>query len=131
MGKKIGVLCIVGVCFGGVALVSSLLSGKWDWAVVNGGFLFLDAALGYFNFKGVFHKQRANPQKEYNKAVEAFNESAKELSHKVIDVSIDTLAQRSIPASQQDIGRFMKHGKQLPYYRKSVKAKVQPEEDEQ
>ena len=33
-------------------------------------------------------------------------------------------------AGKQDIGRFMKHGHQAPWYRKSVKAKVQPEEDE-
>lgn len=32
-------------------------------------------------------------------------------------------------ASRQDVGRFMKHGHQLPGYRKSVKAKVNPEED--
>jgi len=32
-------------------------------------------------------------------------------------------------AIHQDVGRFMKHGHQAPWYRKSVKAKVQPEEE--
>lgn len=31
-------------------------------------------------------------------------------------------------ATRQNIGRFMKHGRQLKQYRASVKAKVQPEE---
>ena len=33
-------------------------------------------------------------------------------------------------ATQQNVGKFMKHGKQLKSYRKSVKAKIQPEEEE-
>lgn len=32
-------------------------------------------------------------------------------------------------ATKQDIGKFMRHGRQLPHYRKSVKAKVKPEEE--
>jgi hypothetical protein len=32
-------------------------------------------------------------------------------------------------AIHQDVSKFMKHGKQSPIYRKSVKAKIQPEED--
>jgi len=32
-------------------------------------------------------------------------------------------------AVHQDIGRFMKHGRQAPWYRKSVKAKIQPEDE--
>ena len=31
---------------------------------------------------------------------------------------------------QQDIGKFMKHGRQSSYYRATVKAKVSPEEEE-
>jgi len=34
-------------------------------------------------------------------------------------------------AGRQDVGRFMKHGKQLPHYRKSVKAKIQPEKEDE
>ena len=33
-------------------------------------------------------------------------------------------------ASRQDIGKFMKHGHQASWYRKSVKAKVQPEDED-
>jgi len=33
-------------------------------------------------------------------------------------------------ATRQDVGHFMKHGRQAPYYRKSVKAKVKPEEED-
>lgn len=33
-------------------------------------------------------------------------------------------------ATKQDISRFMKHGRQAPWYRKSIKAKVKPEEDD-
>jgi hypothetical protein len=33
-------------------------------------------------------------------------------------------------AKSQNIGRFMKHGHQAPWYRKSVKAKIQPKEEE-
>lgn len=33
-------------------------------------------------------------------------------------------------AVHQDVSKFMKHGHQAPWYRKSVKAKVQPEEEE-
>lgn len=32
-------------------------------------------------------------------------------------------------ATQKPIGKFMKHGRQSRYYRKTVKAKIQPEED--
>jgi len=32
-------------------------------------------------------------------------------------------------ATRQDISRFMKHGRQTPWYRKSVKAKKKPEDD--
>lgn len=32
-------------------------------------------------------------------------------------------------AVNQDVGRFMKHGHQASWYRKSVKARKQPEED--
>jgi len=49
-----------------------------------------------------------------------------------VDDFLDDLRRtRPVPATRQDIGKFMKHGKQLPYYRRSVKVKVQPEEDEQ
>ena len=37
---------------------------------------------------------------------------------------------RPAKAVNQDVGRFMKHGHQAPWYRKSVKAKVKPEEDD-
>jgi len=33
-------------------------------------------------------------------------------------------------ATRQDISKFMKHGRQSPTYRKSIKAKVNPEDDE-
>ena len=33
-------------------------------------------------------------------------------------------------ATRQDIGRFMSHGRQSKGYRKSVKAKIQPEEND-
>jgi len=33
-------------------------------------------------------------------------------------------------ATRQDVSKFMKHGQQIPYYRKSVKAKVKPEEED-
>jgi hypothetical protein len=33
-------------------------------------------------------------------------------------------------ATRQDVSKFMKHGHQAPWYRKSVKAKIQPEEEE-
>lgn len=33
-------------------------------------------------------------------------------------------------AIHQPVGRFMKHGKQLPGYRKSTKTKISPEEEE-
>jgi len=33
-------------------------------------------------------------------------------------------------ATRQDVGKFMKHGRQAPYYRKSVKAKVKPEDED-
>ena len=33
-------------------------------------------------------------------------------------------------AVNQDVSRFMKHGRQASYYRKSVKAKIQPEEED-
>ena len=33
-------------------------------------------------------------------------------------------------ATRQDYGKFMKHGHQASWYRKSVKAKVQPEEED-
>ena len=33
-------------------------------------------------------------------------------------------------AVNQDVGRFMKHGHQAPWYRKTVKSKIQPETDE-
>lgn len=33
-------------------------------------------------------------------------------------------------AIHQDIGRFMKHGRQSAYYRRTVKAKIQPKEDD-
>jgi len=32
-------------------------------------------------------------------------------------------------AIHQDIGRFMKHGRQASYYRKSIKARIQPNEE--
>jgi len=32
-------------------------------------------------------------------------------------------------ATRQDISRFMKHGRQASWYRKSVKAKKRPEDD--
>jgi hypothetical protein len=35
----------------------------------------------------------------------------------------------NIRAVNQDISKFMKHGKQSKQYRKSIKAKIQPEED--
>lgn len=34
-------------------------------------------------------------------------------------------------ATRQDIGKFMKHGRQSSYYRGTVKARVQPEEEEE
>ena len=97
----------------------------------------------------LFHREhKPNPIQEYNKAVEHFNEAAKELTHKVIDVSVGTLAQQKkaaeigeiyraplfVPkigfnAERQDISKFMKHGRQLKTYRKSIKAKIRPEED--
>jgi hypothetical protein len=92
-----------------------------------------------------FKKQepKLNPIKEYDKAVENFNRATKKLTGKIIDVSIDTLAKQpthpkevnfristSKPAVKQDIGKFMKHGHQAPYYRKSIKAKIQPDEEE-
>ena len=33
-------------------------------------------------------------------------------------------------ARNHDIGRFMKHGNQAPWYRKNIKAKIQPNEEE-
>ena len=33
-------------------------------------------------------------------------------------------------ATRQDMGKFMKHGRQAPWYRKSVKAKKRPEEED-
>lgn len=33
-------------------------------------------------------------------------------------------------ATRQDVGKFMKHGHQAPWYRKSVKAKVKLEEED-
>lgn len=33
-------------------------------------------------------------------------------------------------ASRQNVSKFMKHGRQAPWYRKSVKARIQPEEEE-
>jgi len=33
-------------------------------------------------------------------------------------------------AIHQEVSRFMKHGHQAPWYRKSVKVKVQPDEEE-
>lgn len=33
-------------------------------------------------------------------------------------------------ATRQNIQHFMKHGRQAPWYRKSVKAKIKPEEDD-
>lgn len=33
-------------------------------------------------------------------------------------------------ATRQDYGKFMKHGHQTPYYRKSIKAKVKPEDED-
>jgi hypothetical protein len=32
-------------------------------------------------------------------------------------------------AARKDVGKFMKHGKQLPGYRVSIKAKKKPDED--
>ena len=32
-------------------------------------------------------------------------------------------------ATRQDVSKFMKHGKQAPWYRKSVKAKIKPEDN--
>lgn len=32
-------------------------------------------------------------------------------------------------AVNQDVSKFMKHGRQSPLYRKSIKAKVKPEEE--
>lgn len=90
--------------------------------------------------KKLFKKQepKPNPIKEYNRAVDEFHEAAKDLTKKVIEVGLDTLAERAerrppfqpLPASRQDIGKFMKHGHQAPWYRKSVKAKVKPEEED-
>jgi len=37
---------------------------------------------------------------------------------------------RGVRAVNQDIGKFMKHGHQASWYRKNVKAKVQPEDDD-
>lgn len=37
---------------------------------------------------------------------------------------------RPVKAVNQDVSRFMKHGHQAPWYRKSVKAKIQPDEEE-
>jgi hypothetical protein len=34
-------------------------------------------------------------------------------------------------ASRQPVGRFMKHGHQAPWYRKTVKAKVRPDQEEE
>lgn len=42
----------------------------------------------------------------------------------------DELHLRPTKAVNQDVGRFMKHGHQSQLYRKSVKAKVKPEEDD-
>jgi len=36
---------------------------------------------------------------------------------------------RPTRAVNQNVGRFMKHGRQAPWYRKTVKTKVNPEED--
>ena len=35
-----------------------------------------------------------------------------------------------VQATRQDIGKFMKHGRQAPWYRKSVKAKVKLEDED-
>lgn len=39
-------------------------------------------------------------------------------------------ARKPRKAVHQDIGRFMKHGRQSAYYRGTVKAKKQPKEDD-
>lgn len=99
-------------------------------------------------FKRLFKKQEPNPITEYNKAKDALGLATKKLVEKGIDVGLDYLANKPktepfneprytplfVPkpgsqATSQDIGKFMHHGKQAPYYRKSVKAKIQPEDE--
>lgn len=94
-------------------------------------------------FRRLFKKQEPNPITEYRKAKEDFGLATKKLIDKGIDVGIDALANRKaepqyaplfvpkagLQATRQDYGKFMKHGKQAPYYRKSVKAKIQPEDE--
>lgn len=100
-------------------------------------------------FRRLFKKQEPNPITEYNKAKDALGLATKALVEKGIEVGLDYLANKpkagtlgepyhtpvfvpraGVQATRQDVGKFMKHGKQSSYYRKSVKAKIQPEDED-
>ena len=94
-------------------------------------------------FKRLFKKRKPNAKTEYRKAKENFGLATRKLIDKGIDVGIDALVNKKTEpqyaplfvqkagsqATRQDYGKFMQHGKQNHYYRKSVKAKIQPEDE--
>ena len=82
--------------------------------------------------KRVFKRQRGSPAKvgrsPYEAEVAGSNPTLASNTENRIPM------RRYVPkhghqATRQDISRFMKHGRQASWYRKSVKAKKRPEDD--
>jgi len=93
--------------------------------------------------KKLFHKEnldRLTPEEEKDVAIaekEIATGQAKSFDsvNDFLDDLHRTRSRTVVPkagkqATRKDYGKFMKHGHQAPWYRKSVKAKVKPEEEE-
>jgi hypothetical protein len=84
-----------------------------------------------FWIKLLHREKKASARKEYARAKEEVIDAAGDLALKVFD---EATRPRFVSPPKPKLGEIravqkMKHGHQAPWYRKSVKANVKPEED--
>lgn len=75
--------------------------------------------------KSLFRRPKQKPKETLSRIPAAAVEQRKD----EIRLEVRRRLQTPPPIPHREVGRFMKHGRQLPEYRKSVKARIQPEEE--